>query len=245
MACGSVEDRIFDEPGGGPPEDSGGAPEDSEPPEESEPPVDSEPSAADSGDSALETGETGDTACEPSGEEIVYSGVGEDCDPGTPDDDLDGGGHQDLLVGSLEGPDPSGVETGVVYLVAGSGITTGDVAELAFATIAGGAAGDQLGTAGCGLQDLGGDGDAELALLSAVPWHPSGGRVVVQDGAGFEGWASGELGTGAALWVSSHEADALGTSALVLDQDGLGGADLLVGAPEADGGAGGVFGSLR
>lgn len=45
----------------------------------------------DSGDTT-DTGDTVETGCVPTGDEVPYNGVDEDCDPATPDDDLDGDG---------------------------------------------------------------------------------------------------------------------------------------------------------
>ena len=217
--------------------------------------------------------------------------------------DLDGDGREDLLVGS---PDASG--TGVVYLVASDEMSSGPIAERAFATIAGASSGDELGHNGRSLGDLDGDGDHELVLqalegdvlatnggglylwhggadlagqldvgsaalawgsstglaragepmqvvdvdgdgvldlLTATPWHGSGGRVSLLDGATWEGWRGGDLGDDARLWVATHEADGLGTGLLATDLDGAGELDLLVGAPSADGGRGVVAGWLR
>jgi len=222
--------------------------------------------------------------------------------------DVDGDGHEDLMVGSTSASDPAGVGTGVVYLVAGNDVRDGSLAELAFATIAGAGSGDELGTNGRGLGDLDGDGphefvlqalkgdvlatnggglylwhggeqlagqldissaalawgsetglarageplravdvnaDGVLDLLTATPWHSSGGRVSLLDGASWASWGGGELGTDARVWVSTHEADGLGTGLLATDLDAQGELDLLVGAPAADGANGVVVGVLR
>jgi FG-GAP repeat protein len=144
--------------------------------------------------------------------------------------DVNGDGYRDVLVGA---PLYDGGETdegrALVYLGSASGLGTS-----AAWTVESNQADARLGASVAGAGDVNGDGYADV--LVGVPQHDGGetdeGRTLV-----YLGSASG-LGTSAAWSVESDQAGAqLGASvAGAGDVDGDGFSDVLVGAPQHDGG---------
>ena len=156
--------------------------------------------------------------------------------------DLDGDGDCELVLQALKG-DVDATNGGGLYLWRGgselAGMLDPSSAALAWGSDTG------LARAGEPMQVVDVNGDGLLDLLTATPWHDSGGRVSLLDGAAWEGWRGGDLGDDARLWVATHEADGLGTGLLATDLDGQGELDLLLGAPASEGGRGAVVGILR
>jgi hypothetical protein len=222
VACTSVEDCLWsdNQPPTWPTDtgDSGG--------------VDSGSDTGDTSD-AVETGETddsapvvetGDTGCVPTGEEQPYNGLDDDCDPGTPDDDLDGDGD--------------GVETDCDD----SDATVGaDAAEechyrLTASLRIEGLADGYLGSGLLRADDLDGDGVAEL-VVGAADDQGWAGTVRLYAGAGLA--VGAVLGEADALqsWTGAASYDRLGGAeamAQLNDLDGDGARELLLACPAAD-----------
>lgn len=144
--------------------------------------------------------------------------------------DLDVDGLDDLLLASPEHDGGSGR----VYLLHGSTtLVGGSVVDEAAASFDGAAAGDGLGSGGMVGLDLDADGVRDLALAA-----PQGDQVLLWRGAG--GW-TGELAAEDADGTIEGS-DSLGSAlARIDDLDGDGYPELLLGAPEAEGGLGGAW----
>ncbi|MCB9780741.1 MAG: FG-GAP repeat protein [Alphaproteobacteria bacterium] len=157
--------------------------------------------------------------------------------------DVDGDGVPDLVVGAPTRPvDETGLDEGALYVFSGDRVRQDRRldAAAALSRVAGSRAGGRLGApvAGCG--DV--DGDGLTDVLSAAP------RATADDGTALAGQvvlvSAAELALGEALgvddldhqWFGSDLGERAGSSLSCgadLDRDGL--ADLVVGAPFADG----------
>ena len=157
--------------------------------------------------------------------------------------DVDGDGLGDIVVGAF-GNDEAGQNAGKVYLVVGSAIAGGGTFDLGDLAVSpwqwtGGYAGAELGISVAGAGDVDGDGLADV-LMGAHNGHSGGaysGRacLALASALGSPGVRSADTITHRFDGEASGEF--AGTSVAGggdLDGDGL--ADLLIGAPSADGG---------
>ncbi len=150
--------------------------------------------------------------------------------------DVDGDGHDDLLIGAPHRP-AAGEDNGAAYVVYGPVLGVIELA-IAPARLTGEVSGDQAGTAVAGGGDVNGDGLADV--LVGAPYQSGGGSEAGAvylflgpvDGYMDLGEADAKL-TGEAMWDRAGSAVALGG-----DFDGDGYGDVLVGAPNEDDGGG-------
>jgi len=152
--------------------------------------------------------------------------------------DLDGDGAAELAVGALKG-DAGVTNGGGLYLLSGGDGLAGWLDVSAAARSWGSQT--SLARAGSVLEAADLDGDGLGDLLASAPWEAGGGTAAVLSGAGFEAWQGGTLADDARVLIDSHEQDGLGSALLALDLDGAGLPDLIIGAPEAEGSAGGAY----
>jgi len=154
--------------------------------------------------------------------------------------DVDGDGLDDVLVGAPGHPNGGGMTPGQAYLLLGSTLQAGGTFDLAAADsiFVGAQSGDLVGAAVAAAGDVNGDGLADL-LIGAPGWDAAG----VDAGAAFlvlgPGDGVGDLGDADQVFVGEAADDAAGTSVAGggdLDGDGL--HDLLISAPQNDGGGG-------
>ena len=155
--------------------------------------------------------------------------------------DVDGDGLADLLIGAV-GEDSGGASAGAAYLV----LSPVEVTSLgdADAVICGEAAGDWAGTRVDGAGDLAGDGSTWI--LVGAPGADSGGAeggVVALFAAPISG--SLRLAQADARLFGVAEAGVGTVLAAGRDQDGDGALDLLLGAPDLDGGAAWLWTAVR
>jgi hypothetical protein len=152
--------------------------------------------------------------------------------------DVDGNGTADLVVGA-SGHDVAGkADAGCIYLFRGGATLVSKGAEQADMAFDGDVTNERVGnTITCG--DLNGDGKADLVICSqlADPIFaqslPNAGKVYVVWGG--SSLASTSLGAASAEFFGTAVEDRFGASAAVADVNDDGIADLIVGAPRADG----------
>ncbi|MFH1468370.1 MAG: MopE-related protein [Pseudomonadota bacterium] len=155
--------------------------------------------------------------------------------------DVDGDGYTDLLVGAV-GEDTGGASAGAAYLVRGP-VAVFSLAE-ADAVIYGEAAGDWAGTRVDGAGDLAGDGGTWL--LVGAPGADTGGAeggVVALFAAPVHG--SLRLAEADARLIGAAGAGVGEVLDAGRDHDGDGAMDLLLGAPDLDGGAAWLWTAVR
>jgi len=150
--------------------------------------------------------------------------------------DLDGDGYAELYVGAYTS-DLSASDAGAGWVVAGSGLASGDVAKLAWAEWSGDAAGDNFGYAAVGLSDVDGDGTDELAVSALY------GDVDATDAGATYVWYGASVGGSASAssadltFGGDTSSDRAGRTLAAGDVDGDGAGDLLAGGPYAEGGS--------
>jgi hypothetical protein len=154
----------------------------------------------------------------------------------TPAGDLDGDGHNDVLIGA-PGSDEGADNAGAVYLFLGTGL--GDISATdASAVFLGSSEDDALGEVVSQAGDL--DGDGILDIVLGIPIHSSEGASSPQSGLVviLPGDVRGvvDVSLGAEGWVEGASAgDEAGTSITSIgDADGDGIDDLILGAPYED-----------
>jgi hypothetical protein len=149
--------------------------------------------------------------------------------------DVDGDGWADLLVAAPY-DDPTATNAGTVYLFEGSVIAAGGrvTHASAVASFEGDHTTQALGSTLSG-GDLDGDGLAEL-LLGAPEDDLAGtntGAVYLLPGGSWSG-ANSARGAAGSIFHGVNSYDEAGTSILLLDLDGSGALDLVIGAPGDD-----------
>lgn len=146
--------------------------------------------------------------------------------------DADGDGVHELLVGAYTAADGAS-DGGAVYIVPGTGTTEGYLFD-AGGVVTGTAAGDELGWALAGGADL--DGDGALDFAAGAPYadgrKSDAGVVYILPAATSTLGDAEALATARVLGATAN--DHLGTAVAVVDADGDGVSDLLVGATGVD-----------
>lgn len=148
--------------------------------------------------------------------------------------DTNSDGFDDVLIGARLN-DRAGTDAGIAYLLQGPGTGVVDLAN-AHATITGAAAGDELGFRLDVIDDVDGDGNAELIVAG---WRSD--EVAYDAGAVylFLGPLQGTHSAGAAdrIWLGEALGDWAGSSVSGGDVDGDGLAEVMIGASFQDDGA--------
>lgn len=149
--------------------------------------------------------------------------------------DLDGDGQTDLVLGAPSSDVQNDVllfDAGRVYVLSGGTSFIANASQ-ARVVIQGVADGDRLGEA-LTVADL--DGDGQLDLVVAAPYHDSGeldsGRVYVFHGG--LGLVSGTADTATVMLTGIPNSGPIGLTLRAGDVDGDSIADLMIGAPEAN-----------
>jgi len=148
--------------------------------------------------------------------------------------DIDNDGYDDLFIGSynMDGGDNN---SGVVLLVSGDDLATGEADAAAFARLEGTDGDDRFGYAGAGVGDVDGDGIDDLMVGADKDddGASDGGAVTLwYGGTGM----SGTLGASAAAltWTGTGGSDYAGRFMVGGDLDGDGVGDALIGIPYDD-----------
>ena len=142
--------------------------------------------------------------------------------------DVDGDGWIDVVVGAPRADQPGRADCGMVRVLSGK---TGAV----LFTVYGDAAGDRLGSSVDGDADVDHDGRPDIVAGAPLAGGSDNGMVKV---------ISGRTGAVLHSWSGANAGDQFGTAVALADIDGDRHADVVIGSPYVDGGAGADAGQV-